>query len=522
MKKGILVLFVSLVVSQMAFAADRNINYAEFEKYIGKMMTEFQVPGLAMGVVSKSGPLYMKGFGVRGVNDKLPVTPETQFAIGSTSKAFTATSVGILVDRKMLEWDKPVKANYLPDFQMHDAVATDLVTVRDMLTHRTGLPRHDLVWYGTPFSRDEIYQKVRYLEPTVSFREKAQYQNIMFMVAGLLVGRTAETTWEDFVAENIFDKLEMRNSTFSTHDMQKSADFAIPHTAVNGELREIPFRNLDSVGPAGSINSSVRDMGNWLQMQLNEGEFKGERVISKETLAEIHKPQVVSGIMGFDKLYSELGTETYAMGWFSQPYLHKKLIHHGGGIDGFITFVGILPELDIAFVIVGNSGSLVPYFAAFAYMDLLIKGEIGPWDERLRTLTAPKPPVLVEATTAPLALERYAGTYTHPAYGDITVAKSSGKETLNFAHYVAAFQLGHFQNHSFLELITDGKLNKAAAPVTFELDANLEVSGLRFKADEKAEPILFTRRPSALNFITLEIAPIERSSQSMVENLKRF
>lgn len=521
MKYRILVSLAGLIFSLLTNASDQHVNYAEFEKYVERLMTEFSVPGVAVGVVSKSGPLYMKGFGVRGVVNKLPVTADTQFAIGSTSKAFTATSLGILVDQKIVDWDKPVKSNYLADFEMFDSSATRLVTIRDMLTHRTGLPRHDLVWYGTPLSRDEIYQRIKYLTPTAGIREKAQYQNIMFMTAGFLVERTMKTSWENFTAKNIFEKLGMGNSTFSIMDMQKSADFAIPHDSVNGKSQQIPFRNLDAVGPAGSINSSISDMGKWLQMQLNEGNLDGSQIISKETLAEIHKPQMISNILGFDKLFEELGTETYAMGWFSQPYLHKKLIHHGGGIDGFITFVGFLPELDIGIVVFGNSGSLVPYFAAFGYMDLLIKGSIGPWEERLKKLMQPKAPNLVEGTAAPFELNQYAGVYSHPAYGNINI-KANGSDSIDFAHYVLAFNLGHLVNHKFLP-IQDKKLDQAVDPISFVAESNGTISGLRFKADEVAESILFVRQSDTLKFMTFEFAPKPKMMpKKVIETLQLF
>jgi len=509
MKSKMLILFAALIVSPCTFASnsDQNVNYAEFEKYVERLMTEFQVPGLAVGVVSKTSPLYMKGFGVRGIDKKLPVTADTQFAIGSTSKAFTATALGLLVDQKLVEWDKPVKSHYLPDFQMYDSTATQLVTIRDMLTHRTGLPRHDLVWYGTPLNREEIYQRIKHLTPTAGIREKAQYQNIMFMTAGYLLGKKMNTSWEDFVAENIFNKLGMANSNFSVTDMQKSPDFALPHAVINGQPHQIPFRNIDAVGPAGSINSSVNDMGKWLQLQLNEGRFNETQIISKEALAEIHRPQMVSSIMGFDKLFEELGAETYAMAWFSQPYLHKKLIHHGGGIDGFITFVGFLPELDIGIVVFGNSGSLVPYIAAFAYMDLLIKGNIGPWEERLRNLMKPKAPNLVEGTTAPFELEKYVGVYSHPAYGNVTMSKSVGSDSLEFAHYVLAYKLGHLADHSFLPIQENNKLDKSVHPITFVPEASGAITSLSFKADDLADPIVFHRQAGFRNFMTIEPAP---------------
>lgn len=478
----------------MSTASANQVDYKEFEEIVNAMMTEFNVPGLAVGIVNKNQILYTKGFGVRGVQDDLPVTSDTQFAIGSTSKAFTATALGLLVDRKTVEWDLPIKSNYLPDFQLMDSSATNLVTIRDLLTHRTGLPRHDLVWYGTPLTREEIYKRLRYLGPTAGVREKTQYQNMMFMTAGYLVEQVTNTTWEDFVNTNIFSEIGMTNSNFSVIDMQASANFAFPHSIVEGKAQQIPFRNIDAIGPAGSINSSVNDMGKWLQLQLNNGKYNSKQIINSNTLAEIHKPQMVSNILGFDKKFSEFGTEHYSMAWFEQTYLGKKLVHHGGGTDGFITFVGFLPKYDRGIVIFGNTGNLVPYFAAFAYMDLLITGKASPWIDRLRQLVnRPSKPNEIIATTIQKPAKSYFGIYSHPAYGEIRISKSESLEELKFAHYTVNYKLAHKSNSSFLPVLPNGKLNANEAPVTFNLDDSGEVIELLFKADEVADPVRFVK-----------------------------
>lgn len=486
-----LVLFVSA-------ATAKTVDYKELEQTVDKMMTEFQIPGVAVGIVSKGKVEYMQGFGVRGVKEGKPVTPDTQFAIGSTSKAFTATVLGKLVEDKVIEWDAPIQKNYLPSFEMMDPNASKMVTVRDLLTHRTGLPRHDLVWYGTPLNRKEIFDRIKYLEPTAGLREQAQYQNIMYMTAGYLAGQVANTTWEKLVQETLLDPLEMHNTNFSVIDMQKSKDFALPHAAAEGKITEIPFRNIDAVGPAGSINSSIQDMGSWLQLQLNEGLHNGQRLLKKETLAEIHRPQMVSGILkGFEK-FPEVGKEHYAMGWFEQTYQGTRLIHHGGGIDGFITFVGFVPEYDRAIVVFGNAGSLAPYFIAFSYFDLLIKGKAAPWAERLREINKKPETETEEAEPLDLPIKKYYGSYSHPAYGTIEVKASKSEQQILFDHYVVKQVLGYAGQHSFLPVDDKGKLlsstNKQVEPVQFVVDPNSgEVAEMHFKADDKAAAIVFTK-----------------------------
>ena len=196
----------------------------------------------------------MEGYGYRNIDKSLPVTSETLFAIGSSTKAFTALAAGILADEKILKLDTPVK-EYLPDFKMFDPFATERITLRDMLCHRSGLPRHDLMWYNASLTREEIIERLRYLEPNVDFRTKWQYQNIMYMVAGYVVGHVSRSSWEEVVQKRIFRPLNMTSSQFSVDKTQLHHDYAMPYIQIEDQARVIPFRNIDTIGPAGSINS---------------------------------------------------------------------------------------------------------------------------------------------------------------------------------------------------------------------------------------------------------------------------
>ena len=178
------------------------------------------------------------------------------------------TSLGVLVDQGKLDWDKPVR-NYLPDFQLMDQFATERMTPRDLVTHRSGLPRHDRMWYNSPFTRQEIYERLRYLEPNKDFRTTFQYQNLMFMTAGYLAAHVADMAWEDHVRKVIFEPLGMSRSNFSVNDRQKSSDYSLPYTLVKEQIHEMPFRNIDTIGPAGSINSNVEDMAKYVIMHLS-------------------------------------------------------------------------------------------------------------------------------------------------------------------------------------------------------------------------------------------------------------
>ncbi|WP_253185716.1 serine hydrolase domain-containing protein [Bacillus licheniformis] len=196
-----------------------------FRAFAEEKMKEWNVPGAAVAVIKEDEIIMAEGFGFRDKERKLKVNPETVFAIGSASKAFTTAAMAVLADEGKMEWDKPVR-EYLPEFKMHDPVATERMTPRDLACHRSGLPRHEMMWYNSSFSREELFRRIRYLEPNQDFRSKWQYQNLMYMTAGYLAGRIAGTTWEDLVHERLFKPLHMTSSSFSVEDMQKLSDFA--------------------------------------------------------------------------------------------------------------------------------------------------------------------------------------------------------------------------------------------------------------------------------------------------------
>ena len=214
---------------------------------------------------------------------KFPQTPKTLFAIGSSSKAFTAATVVQLADDDKLDLDEPIR-KYLPDFELYDEGATKEMTPRDLLCHNSGLPRHDFVWYGSDKSRKDLYKTLKYLEPTASFRQTWQYQNLMFMTAGYLVEQISEMSWEDFTQKRILDPLGMNASNFSVSKMEKAENAALPYREKDGEFIKMPYRNIDAIGPAGSINSNAEDMSKWVIMQLNGGKYGEETVVSANGL----------------------------------------------------------------------------------------------------------------------------------------------------------------------------------------------------------------------------------------------
>ena len=271
-----------------------------FDTVVEQFIADWDIPGAAVCVVKDGAVVHSKGYGTRDLADQLPVTPETQFAIGSASKAFTCLTMGILVDQGKLDWDTRV-GEIIPEFRLHDPVATERMTARDLVIHNSGLPRHDLAWYGSPRSRYALLDALRHLPPTHDFRSFMQYQNLMYMTAGIVVGRVSGQTWEAFAAEQIFKPLAMDESNFSVAEMTARANRSLAFHKAGETVSAIPYRNIDNVARAGSINSSVVDMAQWLRLHL--GHIEG--VVSKETLAELHAPQMVIRAMpGLDEFTS--------------------------------------------------------------------------------------------------------------------------------------------------------------------------------------------------------------------------
>ena len=323
------------------------------DEYIEKARTDWGVVGLAVAVVKDDSVVYAKGFGLREPGKSAAVDAYTLFAIGSNTKAFTAAVIGTLVDAGKMNWDDPV-TRYLPGFQLYDPYASRELTIRDVLSHRSGLSRGDQLWYATPFTRQEVLQRVRYLEPSWSFRSRYGYQNIMFLAAGEAAASAAGKSWQDLVAQKLFQPLGMTLSNTSVNDLAKASDVANPHAKVAGNAAPIAYRNIDNVGPAGSINSNVLEMSQWLRLLLGNGSYKGQRVLSERIVREMLTPHTITG-SGMDTIFPMSHFSVYGQGLGMRDYCGRKLVSHTGGIDGMLSVVAFVPEEKLGVVALTNT-----------------------------------------------------------------------------------------------------------------------------------------------------------------------
>lgn len=488
------------------------------DEFVAEQLQSWKSVGAAVAVIHKNEVIWKKGYGYRDLESKLEVTPSTLFAIGSSTKAFTATTAALLVDQELLNWDTPVKT-YMDDFKMFDPVATERLTIRDMLCHRSGLPRHEMVWYNSSRTREELVNVLQYLEPNEDFRNKWQYQNLMYMTAGFLVGKLKETTWESFVQDHLLEPLGMTSSLFSVEEMQLQPDFAVPYMEKDGENVRIPYRNINAIGPAGSMNSNLEDMIAWLRLQLNQGQHDGQQLVSKEQMEALHSPQ-----MPCDSPFHgpEMPVSTYGLGWFIEPYRGHSLIHHGGAIDGFSSQVAFLPEEEIGIVVLCNThGSIIPYTVTFNIIDRLLGMEPVDWSGKMAKLMSGGEPAdsavkdtpeTLDPAAAPMndgekktddtqddtkivpldrSLITYAGIYVHAGYGELSIQlKDDGLQAI-FNEIEMPMEYTGNDTFSVLLVLFGLKIT-----FTFQVDQenNTHSISIPFLMEPGAKPIEFMKK----------------------------
>jgi len=479
----------------------------DFDDFVNQALKDWKVPGVAVGVVQGDKVILLKGYGYRDIEKKLPVTPSTLFAIGSITKSFTVSTLGMEMDEGKVDWDKPVR-DYLPSFKMYDPVLTEQMTIRDLITHRSGLPRHDMVWYSSDFSREDIIRRLQYLEPNKPLRSTFQYNNLMFMTAGYIAGSLNGKSWEDTIRERILSPLGMNGTNFSLKDSQSAADFALPYRKgndVKAEVKRMPFDeqcpDRCAVGPAGEINSNISDMSRYVLFHMNKGALEGKAILSENNSLQMQTPQMV--IQGAPD-YKEESEASYGMGFFISQYRGHKRAEHGGNLDGFSAELAFLPNDRIGVIVLTNlDGTGLPNAIAYNVFDRLLGLDQAPWSEHyLQQETKgreseqeakSKGYVPHKSDTHPSHdLKDYVGDYGHPGYGVVSVtADGSGfKVQINkISESVAHLHYDVFQ-------VPDAPFDPfAKLKVSFFSDANGDISTLALPLETNVKDIVFTRLP---------------------------
>jgi len=500
--KKISTLFIALIILSGAARAqlvDRSHFLTDsLELYMNRALTNWRIPGAAVCIVKDGQVVLMRTFGIKelGLTDK--VDENTLFMIGSNTKAFTATALAMLQDKKQLSLDDLV-TKYIPNFKLDNKLAGEQTIVRDLLCHRIGFAtfQGDFTFYNTNLSREDVIQKMSLVKAAFPFRAKWGYTNAAFLTAGEIIPRVTGRPWEVYLKDNIFAPLGMSNTLALSADLPKSLNRTAAHTIVDGRLVAIPYCQIDALAPAGGISSSINDMSKWVLALLNDGKVGQRVVIPSAAIQATRQPQDVVGAVRH--LNGEVDDELYGLGWFIQNYSGHRIVMHDGGVNGYVSSVTLVPQDHLGIVILTNTDQNQLYEALrWDIMDAYFKMPYRNYsdnylnsfkaqqandqatDKKMRDSVAMKLPTAMPLTA-------YTGQYVNDLYGklSITIGGDLDQLQLRFEHHPKMFATAQpLGGNRFYVVFSDPELGKAVFPFIF---ANGRLTGLRVKVADFIE-----------------------------------
>ena len=466
---------------------------ADLDAYVAHDMKTFDVPGIALAIVKDGQVVLAKGYGVRKLGDAAPVDEDTLFGIGSNTKAFTAAALATLVDEGKISWDDKVYER-LRGFQMYDPYVSHEMTIRDLLTHRSGMGLGEgdlLFWPHTTYTREDIIYRLRFMKPASSFRSHYAYDNLMYIAAGQIIPAVTGKSWEEYIREKILQPLGMKTTNLSTTAFRPGDDYAWPHSKVDGKLQTIPFQDLDNAGPAGAINSSVAEMAKWIMLQLNHGKFPGreERLFSEAQSHEMWTAQTLTPISTEDSPLAALRPKfsAYALGWGIRDYHGRRLVGHSGGVSGFVTRVLLVPEENLGMVILtnaeeGGAFESIVYHVLDSYFGLQptewttsFKAAEDALENGAKQALAESDKGRTSNSKPPLPLGSYAGIYNDAWYGPVTIKLESSGLVFSLDHTPKAVaDLQPWQFDTFKAHWRDRTIEDAFVTFTLNPDGSID------------------------------------------------
>lgn len=515
----LLTFYATVAFGQKKSSSDR---FSGLDSELNALLKDWHAAGFAVAVVEKDKIIYAKGFGYRDYENKLPVTTNTNFAIGSSSKAFTSGLLGILKeDGKLTFEDSPIK--HIPELRFKNAEMNELITIRDIMTHRTGLPRHDISWYlFSSNSRDSLIQRIAYQEPFAKVREKWYYNNFMFLTQGVIAERITGRSWEENIDQHFFQLLEMKTSSTVIDGLKKGADASFGYMVKDDSvIKKMDYYDIAAMGPAGSINSNVTEMSNWIMTWIGGGKFKDKQILPESYIKEAMSSQMVISGGVPEKEFPDLHMSNYGYGWFTSSYKGHYRVEHGGNIDGFSANVSFFPTDSIGIVVLANqNGSMIPGLVRNIISDRVLKETRTDWNKTYKEradkakaaekeASASKTSSQKTGTKPSRLLVEFAGDYSNPGYGSLEVFvkndslfAKAGKNNMWLKHY-------HYDIFNPYP-VTDGKVDTVGSigiQFNFRTGDSGDISSFVSKLEPAVDHIEFKRTPKG---VIMEKAELEK------------
>jgi CubicO group peptidase (beta-lactamase class C family) len=472
------------------------------DRVVERARKEFDVPGIAVAIVKDGDVVLAKGYGLRKQGEAAPVTARSLFRIASNTKAFTTAALAMLVDEHKIRWDDPV-VQHMPGFQMYDPYVTREMTIRDLLTHRSGLGlgAGDLMFFPPgDLGRDEIIKRLRFIKPATSFRSAYAYDNLLYIAAGQLIPAITGKSWDDFVRDRIFQPLGMTNTFTDVGALTNGKDVATPHNALSGKLEALPQEDMDSSAPAGAIITCVEDLAKWMNLQLGGGMAGTKRLFSAAQSSEMWAAQTILpiGEPAKDAPAAMVATRpnfrAYGLGWDLRDYRGKRLVGHTGALSGYVSQTALIPELKLGVVILTNQEVTAAHSAiANTVIDHYLGVPDANWVDAYAAVLRKQQTQGAEAvkkaagqrnanSKPALPLSKYAGRYRDAWYGDMRIEEHAGKLSISFTHTPdLSGDLEHWQYDTFVARWKKRTLD-ADAYVTFSLKPDGSIDEVRMKA----------------------------------------
>jgi len=497
---------VLIGLSFNSFGQNTSKQLKGIDKELQNVLETWKAAGFAVAVVKKNEVVYSQGFGYSDFENKVPVNPNTKFAIGSTTKAFTGAVLGVLRNENKLSFsDKP--ADYIPGFKFFNSDMDNLVTIKDIMCHQTGLPRHDLAWYFFPTnSKDSLLSRVRFHEPTYGVREQWQYNNFMYLAQGVIAEKITGKTWEENIESMFLKPLGMENTSVDISGLQNGKNASFGYGLEDDKIVKLDYYDIAGMSPAGSMNSSVNDMSKWLKVWINSGKYEGKEIIPSQYVNDAISSQAIvgSGLPGAD--HSDLFMSNYGYGWMTSSYKGHYRVEHGGNIDGFTASVSFFPSDSIGIVVLANqNGSSIPSVVRNIIADRLLGVDKTDWNKDLYQsytdgLEAAKN-IESESTqktgTSPSHnLKDYSGKYTNEGYGSMQITLENDTLFLNLPR--EKFWLSHYHYDVFTPIELGEELDDGTPLlfVNFTTNDLGEISSARMMLQAGLDAIEFKNTPA--------------------------